>query len=116
MKLFVFVPVLFLTGSLPGQTAKAGEQPFTLTIAAEQPPAKVGSPIIIHVALRSISEKTLTIPEARHDGAHGEYNYRASVVGPKGISPPDTKHGRNMKKGGEVRTLTSTIIKYLNHT
>ena len=114
MRLFAFLPVLFLAGSLPGQTAKAGEPPFTVTIAAEQAAAKIGSPIIIHIVLRANSEKTLTIPEARHDGTHGEYNYRVSVVGPKRISPPDTKHGRNMKKGTEVRTLTSTIIKYLN--
>jgi hypothetical protein len=58
------------------QSAKVAEPPFTVTITTAQAAARIGSPIMIHIVLRSTSEKQINLPELRHDGTHGEYNYR----------------------------------------
>lgn len=90
--------------------------PFAITITAVQSAARIGSPIMIHIVLRSISEKQINLPEERHDGTHGEYNYQITVRGPDdSAAPPDTEHGRKLKNHTEVRGFTSTVIKYLNY-
>ena len=97
------------------QSAKVPGPPFTITITTAQA-AQIGSPIMIRIVLRSISEKQINVPERRHDGTQGEYNYRITVKNlGDGTAPPDTEHGSKLKNHSEVSTMTSTVIRHLNY-
>ncbi len=96
------------------RAVEAGQPQFSVTITAAQPSVRIGAPVVIHITLTSSRQK-IGVPELRHDGTQGEYNYRVTVTGSKGSALTDTEHGRRLKNGGEVMTLRSTIIKYLNY-
>jgi hypothetical protein len=114
----LILQVFFFAASMSSlsQSAKAPQPPpFTVTITAAQAAARIGSPIMIHIVLKSTSEKQINLPEERHDGTHGEYNYQIIVKDlDNGAAPPDTEHGKKRKNHTEVIS-GSTIIKYLNY-
>ncbi len=113
MKYFFSIP-LILTPLLNVQAvAQDAAAPFTITITPINSNLRLGDPIMIHIVLQSTSEKQIPMPEVRHDGTQGEYNYRVTVADSKGGAPPDTDHGKRLKGGGEVMGLRSTIIKSL---
>jgi hypothetical protein len=103
---------LFTIASAYGQQSK-GDLLFAITISAPPPPIKVGAPILIHIVLKSTSDKQITVPETRHGGTQGEFNYRISVKSTRGPGPEDTEHGRKRKNHTEVGSF-SVILKYLN--
>ena len=114
MKFVTYAAIFFLTiASACGQQPKENS-PFTITISAPSTPIKVGAPILIHIVLKSTSEKQITVPEMRHSGTQGEFNYRIFVKNTHGPGPEDTEHGRKRKNHTEVSTYTSFVLEYLN--
>jgi hypothetical protein len=113
MKFITYASIfLFAIASAYGQQSK-DYLPFAITISAPPPPIKVGAPILIHIVLMSTSEKQIIVPETRHDGTQGEFNYRISVKNTNRPGPEDTEHGRKRKNHTEVGSF-SVILKYLN--
>ena len=113
MKFKAYAAVFFFTiTSAYGQQIK-GNAPFTITISAPPSPIGVGSPVLIHIVLKSTSEKQIIVPESRHDGTQGEFNYRISVKRNNGPGPEETEHGRKRKNNTEVGS-GSTILRSLN--
>jgi hypothetical protein len=115
MKFITYVAIFFVTlTSSYGQQTKGDKAPFTITISAPPAPIKVGAPILIHIVLKSTSEKQIIVPEMRHDGTQGEFNYRISVKSTDGPGPEDSEHERKRKNGTEVFGYVSIILRYLN--
>ena len=114
MKLGLMCLLAFAPSVVAASQATEAKPPFTVTISSPQSDVRIGTPIVIHIVLKSTSEKQITVPEAIHAGNQGEYNYRIFVHGPGGNVPSDTPHGARMKKGGEVETMSRVLIYPLN--
>jgi hypothetical protein len=74
------------------------QAPFKVTITALKPQFTLGQPVMIHIVMRSISQKPIDVPEERHLG-RGELNYRIMVDSIVGSPVPDSDLMRKRKAG-----------------
>jgi len=112
MKMVLWCIFWSVSTTVPGLTPSRVEPPFTVTITADHPTPKVGEPVMIHIALQSVSRKQITIPQERHVGTRGEFNYRITVVHVDGSAVPDTAEGIMLKNGtyaGEFSEIVNQL-------
>jgi len=114
MKRTCYVLWIFASiASLTGQTPSTSVPPFTVTISAVQPEAKVGEPAMIHIVLKSISQEKITLPEVRQVG-RGEMNYRITVESSDGGPVQDSDFVQKRKNGNGAQQH-SVLFKDLNY-
>lgn len=90
------------------QTTSPSKPPFTVTISADHPTPKVGEPSMIHIVLESVSREPITLPQERHVGDRGDFNYRITVVYVDGSPVRDSYEGMLIKNG--TRVMTHSVI------
>jgi hypothetical protein len=106
------VCLAIIMASLSAQTPSGDKPPFTLTLSAPQPTVKLGDPIMIHIVLKSVSQKQFPLPSDRNVGL-AELNYRIDVETFDGKPVPDTEIGRKFKTREEPGSR-SVLIRHMN--
>jgi hypothetical protein len=117
MKPFVTCTLLLVV-SMCAEAQSSGNAsqaaPFTITISTGSPAPRLGGPVLIHINLRSTSQKEFVLPEKRHSGQEGELNYRLILSGPHGEAISDSEYGGKVKAGKLVRGYVSGVLKTMN--
>lgn len=72
--------------------------------------AKLGRPIMLHIVLRNDGPSPGTVPEQRHSGEEGEFNYQVFVSPTDGEPLPDTEYGRKIRTHSLVCGYAPSII------
>jgi len=99
---------------LLGQARSQTNPPFTVTISQAQPALHLGSPMMIHIVLKSISQGAFDLPEDRHDGFRGEMNYRTFVTDSRGVPVLDTGLMQKLKNHQVAFGSRSVTFRRLN--
>lgn len=91
-----------------GQSDAPTKPQITLTISGPAT-ASLGKAIMIHVTLRN-NGKAIRLPEQRHAGDEGEYNYQVFVQTEDGTPLPDSDYGMKIRTHALVRGYQSVLV------
>jgi hypothetical protein len=86
------------------------KSPVSVSISAPET-VKLGSPIMLHIALRNESASAVTFSQERHSGQEGEFNYQVFVSFTDGGPVPDTDYGKKIRSHSLVRSGSSIILR-----
>jgi hypothetical protein len=100
----VFLSTLSATHAAKAQTGRAEQAPLSLSIRAVQPIVRAGSPVMVEVIMKNISDHG--IPDFRGSRLYYPRGLALDVLDRSGASPPETKLGERLKRGADLPVRT----------
>jgi len=94
--------------ALVGSTARASDQPLSITISTGSPVVKVGSEIVVKLTVKNISKRKRNV--AKSNGPlQAELYYQVFVRDGHGNTPKETKYERQITGKEPVNIQGSTV-------
>ena len=111
-----FTAVVLTFGTMLGSATRSNANPqrppdttdtrqsFSVTLGAPTPKVKAGSPVQLNVVVKNISGHDIQL--WRNAQGQEGFVYKIEIKDEKGVTPPDTKFGRDLKGLEDPRLIT----------